>query len=584
MTSTKRFCLYVFILIILASGSQSCAGTPSVEEVMESLVQITAVQPDKAFYSPGESVQLGILVQSQVEGSVPAKLVIRISHLTELIGREEYPFSLAPGQQSLTISFPAPQNAPQGYGMDLSLESESGDVLATTSTAFDVLESWTQTPRYGFLSDFYPGRTDAFETMQILARFHINSLQFYDWMYRHEQFLTDEEPYMDLMGRRLSRETIDWLITAAHEHSIAAMPYTAVYGASVAFYEAHPDWALLDYTGKPVFFGDNFMVIMDPRPSSPWTAYLLDQFDQVLEETGFDGIHLDQYGSPEEGYDDQGKKYNLALVLAEFINLTKAHVLEQRPDGAVVFNAVGNWPIENVAPADQDIVYIEVWPPYIWFKDLHDLIVQAQSLGNGKPVVLAAYLDPANKPNVHLVDAIIFASGGAHIELGEQNGILADPYFPKYGHMSPELETDVLQLYDFAVRYQDVIGPRTRDVTSQHQEGITLEGFPTALNLLDNKVWPIVRESDHTLAISLINLLGLKNPEWRKPIKSPPTSIGNVLVHIQGLDRPVSHVWFTTPDGPDLSLLPLQFTQQDQELIFIIPSLAYWDLIVIEWK
>ena len=584
MISIKRFILIIFGVLLLAAGNQSCGSTPSTEEQMNPLTQITGIQPDKAFYHPGETIHLEVHFKSQTERSAPIKLVVWITHLAELIDKMEYDLSLTGDEQSVDLTFPAPQNAPQGYGVDLYLETIPGEVLAATSTAFDVLQHWTQTPRYGFLSDFYPERTDSSATMETLTRYHINGLQFYDWMYRHEQFLTDEDPYVDLMGRTLSRKTVDLLIRAAHDHGIAAMPYTAVYGGSVAFYEAHPDWALLNYSGKPVFFGDNFMVIMDPRASSPWTAHLLEQFDLILENTAFDGIHLDQYGSPQEGYDNQGERYDLAPVLADFINLTKARVQAQRLDGAVVFNAVGNWPIESVAPSDQDFTYIEVWPPYIWFKDLHDLIVQAQSLGHGKPVVLAAYIDPANEENVRLVDAVIFATGGGHIELGEQNGLLADAYFPRYKHLSSDLAVDLSHLYDFAVRYQDVIGPRTQDVTQEYQERITLEGVATAPNLLDNKVWPIVRQNDQSIALSLINLLGVKNPEWREPIPSSPTSIADTQIRIMGLDHQVSRVWFATPDGSDLSPRILEFSQQGEELTFVIPSLAYWDLIMIEWK
>lgn len=584
MVIIKRIIFIIMGILFLVAGSQSCGSTPSTEVQMNLLAQITRIQPDKAFYLPGESIHIEVRIQSQIEESIPIKLMVRITHLADLVDQLEYELNLIGDEQSVDLTFPAPQNAPQGYGVDLYLETASGEVLAATSTAFDVLEHWTQTPRYGFLSDFYPGRSDSSATMETITRYHINGLQFYDWMYRHEQFLTDEDPYSDLLGRTLSRKTVDLLIQAAHDHGIATMPYTAVYGASVAFYESHPDWVLLNYSGKPVFFGDNFMAIMDPRPSSQWTAHLLDQFDLILENTDFDGIHLDQYGSPKEGYDLQGRKYDLAPVLADFINLTKARVQAHRPDGAVVFNAVGNWPIESVATADQDFSYIEVWPPYIWFKDLHDLIVQAQSHGSGKPVVLAAYLDPANEENVRLVDAIIFASGGGHIELGEQNGLLADAYFPKYKHISADLAIDLLRLYDFAVRYQDVIGPRTQDVTREYQERIILEGVSTAPNLLDNKVWPIVRENDHTIALSLINLLGVENPEWRKPIPSSPISIANTHVHVTGLDHQISRIWLASPDDSDLSPRILEFSQQDSELNFVIPSLAYWDLIVVEWK
>ena len=55
------------------------------------------------------------------------------------------------------------------------------------------------------------------------------------------------------------------------------------------FYRQHQGWVLFNQYGQPALFGDNFLAIMDPRPNSPWTLHLLDQFDQVLRETQFDG-------------------------------------------------------------------------------------------------------------------------------------------------------------------------------------------------------------------------------------------------------------------------------------------------------
>lgn len=555
------------------------------------------IRLNRAFYRPGEPVQLTVWINSQPDaplrsGAVPARLSAVIRHLADPIGQVQQAVTLTGGEQPIALTWSPPLASPRGYGIDLRLESENGVPLAAASTAFDVLDRWTQMPRYGFLTDFSPGRSDAAETMDDLTRYHINGLQFYDWMYRHEQFLTDQEPYRDLLGRELSRASVETLIAAAHAHGIAAMPYTAVYGASVAFYREHPDWALRRQDGQPVFFGDDFLVIMDPRPSSPWTRHLLDQFEQVLRQTAFDGIHLDQYGDPKVGYDASGLEFPLDGALAEFINATRTRVDSLRPEAAVVFNAVNNWPVKLVAPAAQDLVYIEVWPPHTGFDDLHRLIVAAQALGGGKPVVLAAYIDPSLEHNVRLMDAVVFASGGAHIELGEHNGMLADAYFPRYGTMSPTLAEAVRRYYDFAVRYQEAIGPHMRNPARNDLRYIGIEGISTAWlkpeggRWAGNQVWAIVREGEGLTAISLVNLLGLEAPEWARRLESPPIALGPAAVHI-GVDRTVRRIWLATPDGYDPSPHPISFRRGrgvDGEIITLqIPFLKYWDLLVIEW-
>ncbi len=563
------------------------AHTPVETQMVHSL-RILDLQPDRAFYGPGETLRLAVHVEVEGDGPERVRVQTAIHHVEERVETLEEVLTLVPGEAWIDIAYTPPADAPRGYGLDVCILGDNGEELTCASTAFDVLEHWTQSPRYGFLTDLSPGREDAEQTMAELARFHINGLQFYDWMYRHDQFLTDKEPYLDPLGRTLSRRTVEDLIAAAHKHNIAAMPYTAIYAASVPFYEQHPAWALYQASGKPFRLGEDFLVYMDPRPGSPWMDHLLAQFDLVLQELDFDGIHLDQYGDPKAAQDAQGHSFALDEPLAEAINATKRVVRSRRPEGAVVFNAVNNWPIESVAPADQDLVYIEVWPPHIWYQDLHDLIMRAQDLGAGKPVVLAAYIDPAFEHNARLMDAAIFASGGAHIELGERSGMLADPYFPNYGRMSPRLIEAIRRYYDFAVRYQDVIGPRTRDATSEYVQRVELAGIPTDPSLRKNKVWPILRTGEAYLALSLVNLVDIPSPEWAKGLEAAPRALGPIEIRIHDLDHEVAAVWFASPDLEDISLQPLSFTHLEGPeaggIAFRIPSLAYWDLILIQWK
>jgi dextranase len=558
------------------------------ETPMDISVNISDLYLEKSFYSPGEEVQLRIDLEFHSEAPTPVRIIVELRHLSTIEESIESTIVAKPGSQSIDLHLSPPPTAPRGYGVDVCIETDPGNRLACGSIALDVLNSWTEHPRYGFLTDFFPERSDVSLTMECLTRYHINGLQFYDWMYRHDQFLTDTDPYRDPLDRLLSRETVDELIKSAHEHNIAAMPYTAIYAASIPFYEDHKDWALYQANGKPFLLGENFLVYMDPRPDSPWTHHLLNQFEEVLNEMAFDGIHLDQYGDPKEGFDAQGNRFDLAEPLAATINATKVLVRSHRPNGAVVFNAVTNWPIETVARSDQDFIYIEVWPPYIWFDDLHKLITRAQDLGGGKPVVLAAYIDPTLEYNARINNAVIFASGGGHIELGECDGMLAEPYFPNYKKMSPELSTVMQRYYDFAVRYQDVIGPRTIDATQDYHQRIEIDGVSTQPSLLTNKVWPIVREGQDFIAINLVNLLGIKSPEWGDAIENPPDPLEPATLRIQNVEREVHRIWISTPDTDSLVPKFIDSTSinkgSDGSLTIQIPSLLYWNLLVIEWK
>jgi dextranase len=561
-------------------------STPTAETLPMGSVQITAFHPDKATYQPGAPVEFLITLTSPLTRSLSMDVTASVKYLTEEVAALAQPVELPPGgQQTVRLTWSPPPDAPRGYGVDLSVCDTSGQTLAVGHTAFDVLTSWTQAPRYGFLTDFAPGRSNIDETMAWLVRYHLNGLQFYDWMYRHDQFLTDHEPYLDPLDRRLSRATVENLIAAAHKRNIAAMPYTAIYAASIPFYEAHPDWALYQANGQPYLLGENFLVYMDPRPDSPWVNHLLEQFDQVLQQMDFDGIHLDQYGDPKQGYDSQGQRFNLADPLAATINATKELVRSHRPQGVVVFNAVNNWPIETVVSSDQNFIYIEVWPPHTLYRDLWELIANAQELGQGKPVVLAAYIDPARSRNARLADAVIFASGGYHIELGEPGGMLADPYFPNYGLMSDELAEVIRRYYDFAVRYENVLALGTHDATSIYESQVTIEGVNTDAKRAYNKVWPIVREGDDVISLSLINLLDIVSPEWNGLLLADPTPLDELRVRYRTKQN-VQRVWFVSPDfaSPQATFLDFEPGQDSQGsyVEFTIPRLEYWDLIVIE--
>ncbi len=565
---TLSITLIVLALLLAASYGEFALATNITLDVV----------PDKAFYRPGETVTL------RVTAGEGARVEATIMSLAEPLDTVQA--NLVDGIADLTWTPPA--DSPRGYGVDARLLDGSGNVLASASTAFDVLDRWTQAPRYGFLSEFTPGRDNADATMAWAARYHLNGLQFYDWQYRHEALLPPEgqDPYTDLLGRELSLDVVNALIQAAHARNIAAMPYTAIYGASVAFYQQHPDWALFQRRDHPYEFGGNFLVIMDPTPGSPWADHLLGEFARVLDEMAFDGIHIDQYGAPKNGLNAAGDRVDLADVFPAFIDAAAEVVQARRGDeGAVIFNAVGNWPVDTVAPSNQDAVYIEVWQPYIVYMDLHRLVVEAERLGGGKPVIIAAYIPPDRVGSVRLANAIIFASGGVHLELGEPGAMLADPYFPRFGQMDEAMQAIMCRNYDFLVRYENVLALDTTDATSTRAAALTIAGVPTEGRQSYNRVAVIVRAGENTETFSLVNLIGIDNPRWDRALESGPTPQSDLSVRI-AVERPVARVWWASPDEASIAPQAVDFTttSDGNAIAFTLPSLAYWDMIVLEYQ
>lgn len=589
----RIFFFISYPLILLLFSFSGCAikdnalGIRSMETENQ-ILEIINHRFDSSLYHPGEKVSLSFEIVNHFEDSLSIKIEIFLTYLSEMIQQYDSDIVLKPGNNFHDVLLSPPATAPRGYGVDICVSTKKNNSKICMSTGFDVLENWTQTPRYGFLSDFFPERDNISDTVDSLVRFHLNGIQFYDWMYRHELFLIKEDPYCDLLGRTLSRETIEQFIQSIHEKNIAAMPYSAIYAASTEFYEKHPEWALYQANKKPYLLGKDFLVYMDPRSGLPWANHLLNQFHEVLNTLNFDGIHLDQYGDPKNGYDFSGYKFSLAEALADTINETKKVVQEHKENGTVVFNAVTNWPIETVAKSDVDFIYIEVWFPYTWFSDLSNLIVQAQELSGGKPVILAAYIDPSFIHNVLLMDAVIFANGGGHIELGEEGGMLSDAYFPKYQKISDELQTQLIRYYEFAIRYQDFIGPRAWSNTHYNFGGIFIDGSSSNPSQVVNHIWPVLRESESTTSINLVNFSGINNPEWSHEIITPPNVHENILIELKNIKKEPKEILYSSPDNALYSLEGIDFKILErngkQILQFIVPKLAYWDLIVITWE
>ena len=531
------------------------------------------ITPTHAFFRPGQPVTL------TVAASGGASVEATITHLAQPVAALTAALD-ASGTATLTWS--APADSPVGYGVDARLLDAAGTEVARASTAVDVLERWIQAPRYGFLSEFTPGRSNAAATMDALLPYHVNGLQFYDWQYRHAELMPPTDPYADVLGRPLSLETVNSLIDAAHARNIAAMPYTAIYGAAPDFYAAHPDWALLDASGEVFDFANGFLKIMNPDPASPWTDHLMAQFADVLARTAFDGIHLDQYGAPKNGFSTDGARVDLAEAFPGFINRMAAVVDDQRgAEGVSIFNAVGNWPVETVAPADQDAVYIEVWAPYTRFTDLPRIVTNAQDLGGGKPVIIAAYIHPDWTHNVLLANALIFGSGGTHLELGEPDAMLADPYFPEFGRMDPAMQAAMTRCYDFLVRYENVLAVGTHPAP-EREKALSVAGLPTSGLRAQDRLVVLAREAGDYEAFSLVNLMGISGGRWDQQLLNGPTPQADLAVQLD-VTRPVSAVYWATPDEADPALHPLDFTVTGGALSVTLPRLAYWDLLLVEY-
>ena len=532
-------------------------------------MRILDFYPSQGTFLPGETVTLLV----EMEASVPQNITLRlvIQHLTDHPTILEQKMWISGGKQTVQINWTPPPN-PAGYSARVEILPPDADSRRQT-TAFDVLQSWTDFPRYGFLTDFSASRPDPEAVLKKLTRFHINGLQFYDWQYRHDQLVAPTDDYVDPLGRAMSLTSVRRLVEAAHRYGMAAMPYLAIYAASAEFWRAHPAWALYDEAGKPIAFGENFLGLMNPSAGGPWSGHLLAEGRRTLQMIPFDGLHIDQYGDPKQAWDAQENSVDLPRAFVEFIRSAS----EQHSGKAIVFNAVGNWPIEELAESAVAFMYIEVWPPDVEYFQLANIVLNAVRRSHGKAVVIALYL-PADRPaNNLLADSVILACGGTRIEVGEDTRLLADPYFPKHEEISPELQTGLRLLSDFAVRNGEWLRPYALH-RSEREVWSTGASNPELIST-DPSILTVARQYPKTLVITLVNFNGLDSHQHWDESHNSPVFCQHVPVKMQIFRRPVKVLW-DCPENMD-NVQELKFEYSDGALTFELPQIHYIGLVAI---
>ncbi|MBU0996897.1 MAG: glycoside hydrolase family 66 protein [Firmicutes bacterium] len=469
----------------------------------------------------------------------------------------------------------------------------------TFEGAFDVVKAHKECIRYGFLSDFSSQEIDTLD-VDYIKDLHLNTVQFYDWMYKHDELISKKNDYLDPLGRPTSLETIKKKIEKCLEYGIRPFAYGAVYASSKELFEKHPMWGLYTEDGRPLVFFDwlNFMNISE---ESGWSDYIIHQFSESVKRLKFMGIHMDTYGFPKNVHDAFGKNFSLADKFPQLIDRASLEVQKINPDNGVIFNCVNNWPVEKVACAKQDAVYIEVWPPHDTYYDLYRLIREARLLSSNQ-VVLAAYMHPFKEALTDsdidraenallLANAVINASGGTQLVFGELEGILQDSYYANYALSRESIKLKIQNYSDYLVRYADLLYKDegmdiSMTATSGINEDIQFHSNQVVFspNGKEYSVWTMVREQQNRITIQFLNL-STNNSLWNHP-KNKNTEIDDIWIKIN-LDRKIKGVFCASPDN-SLKAVELEAieekTSRGKRFNILVPSLLNWSTVWIEME
>lgn len=586
MKETLRLFVLCITVFGLTAPSISCseerfgAGIDSGRPVNKK-VEVTI---DKALYNPGEQIQLS--VPKKLAGNV----VVRYKYLSQLL--EEQPLS----DQEWT--WKAPSEDFRGYLVEI--VDKNGDEETILGTiGIDVSSDWKKFPRYGFLSSFDQMSDNDIEyVISTLNRYHINGLQYYDWLYKHHKPLagTPEMPmeeWPDIFKRITKKSTTLKYIETGHKYGMKSMMYNLCYGAWKdaeedgvdAKWHIFRDKNLQDPDKHELTYGLSDIFLVDPGLAQ-WQDYLAKQNEDVYKVYNFDGFHIDQLGW-RLAYNYLGAEVNFPNAYLSFMKAMKG----KHPEKRIVMNAVSEFGQAEIAQANPDFLYNEVWEGTT-YNDYVRIIKDNLSFNNNKlPTVFAAYsnYDYAksgakifNTPGVLFANAVIFAHGGAHLELGEH--MLSSEYFPSSNlKMSDELSSSLRQYYDFLVAYQNIL----RDGGEFNSVNLTCTDSKMNINQWPAQLGSVAVSSklvDNRQVIHLINFSTAKTLDGRDANgeQTEPSEITAASLNLAS-NKPLKSLWVASPDINGGAAQIIRFEQNGSNISFTLPYLKYWSMIVAEY-
>ena len=212
------------------------------------------------------------------------------------------------------------------------------------------------------------------------------------------------------------------------------------------------------------------------------------------------------------------------------------------------------------------------------------ILEENNSLAPDKNTVLAAYMNYKqsgnfNTPAVLLADAVIFALGGSHLELGEH--MLSNEYFPSANlKMTAELSEALVSYYDFLTGYENLL-----------RDGAVKSGLSVSSDDVKMAQWGPVKGSVNTasfqvgdkLVLHLLNFENARHLDWRDDsmTQARPSEHEDMNITVRS-SRDVKRVWVASPDYNGGIPQEAKFSASGISIKITVPFLSYWTMVVIE--
>ncbi len=567
------------------------------------------IETDKCSYSPGDTVTLTF------SSTVPSGTRVRYRYMGDIIADTLL--------SSRTWTWTAPTEDFRGYMAEVYRPTEGNDEMLAT-IAIDVSSDWTHFPRYGFVATFGSDKTlsKTKAEMKWLNRCHINGVQFQDWHYRHDWPLGGTREgglwttYKDIANRTIYTSAVKNYIKAQHDRGMKSIFYNLCFGVLDGWEELgiKPEWFIYkdknhttpDKHDLPDSWKSDIYVV-NPGIEG-WQSYLAERNDEVYSFLDFDGYQIDQLGGRGTVYDYDGNSINLRDGFSSFIN----HMKNRHPDKRLIMNAVGQWGVSQIAESGKvDFFYSEVWGNQEGnsltsgkgrFSNIKSVIDENLSKNPALRSVLAAYMNYLtddknfNTPGVVMADAVMFALGGSHLELGGDH-MLCSEYFPSNDmKWHSQIEDWMTRYYDFFTAYENLLRDQWTEKT-----GVKATCSTVTINTWEpvaNQVTMLAREVNGRQVIHLLNFTHEETATdvnddymlcWHdnQAIRPWPKRFEALSIKLTGLSGmgKVRRIWAASPDycgGAMQELTGYKYSSAAGTITLTLPSLQFWTMIVIE--
>lgn len=572
------------------------------EDILYANSIISDAYTDKARYNPGDRIALSIEFENRSDTDVNGDVYINLKEYDKTVGNWKISgIKLGTGEKAVrTVQLDVPASDFKGYLLEIWYKN-STNYLDCKTTAIDISSDWTRFPRYGYIASFNKqDKQAAADITNSLNKFHINSLMFYDWQFRHDSPLADNagengSRWEDIAKRPIYGDTVRDYIAQSHNRNIACMNYNLMFGALNNYkdYGVNQEWSVFkdnghetqDFHPLPSSWLSDKIFLFNPGNSN-WQNYIINKEKDVFDVFDFDGWHIDQLGSRGALFDYSGNQVDLAQGYLSFINTAGA----QLKDKKLAFNAVDMYGQNIVAQSEYlPFLYAEIWSTSSYYSLKSAIDNGYRYTDNKKSTVIAAYMNykksggEFNEASVRLADAVIFAGGGDHLELGD-HGMLSSEYFPNAKlAMSDSLTQAARSYYDFMVAYENLL----RDNCIPLKNEISIDNVRTGSGPLPGLVWYFAKSNGKYDILHLINLTSNSSNNWRDDNgqRKPPELKQNLALRYYTSEK-IGKVMMASPDSDESIMISLDFTSSsDQNGSYIgvtVPSLEYWDMIVFE--